>query len=579
MKLQKLFAVIMLLFTIISLTACNRDKVELVVCVGSNPDTVDPALNSAVNGATLIIHAFSGLTGYKQNSEGVLEIVPDCAVALPEPKHLSDGKVEYEFTLKSDLKWSDGTALDAHDFEYSWKRAASSELGADYSYLFDIIDGYGTDNLNVKASTDGKKFTVVLKNYVSYFFELCAFPTFMPVKKEVVEANPDGWATKPKTYVGNGPYKMVKWVENSKIVYEKNPYYHNADEVKINDIEFALSDNAGTLLANYKRGTFLFIDIVPNEEIPALRRDYPNEFVVTGQLGTYYICFNVADDTLFGDIVTDEVDKAKVRKALSLLLDRDHIATRIGQAGQIPANSYVPIGLTEPDGVTEFVEKNGPNRNGSGYFSVDKDDYADNCAEAVRLLKEVGYEYDETRKKFTNFPSFTYLTNPDAPHPAIAAYVKEVFEQYGIIMNIEMQEFGTFLNTRKNGDYVLARNGWLADFNDPISFLDMWTSYSGNNDCQLGKGSHANVAIYGENNNQTWAEVYDPIIEQVKSSTNQEERFELMHRAEDLIMSTGAICPIYYYTDLFMVSPKLEGFFTSPLGYKFFMYATVNQDK
>ncbi|MGB4332309.1 MAG: peptide ABC transporter substrate-binding protein, partial [Bacilli bacterium] len=136
-------------------------------------------------------------------------------------------------------------------------------------------------------------------------------------------------------------------------------------------------------------------------------------------------------------------------------------------------------------------------------------------------------------------------------------------------------EWNTFLETRKEGNYSVARNGWLADYNDPITFLDMWTSDSGNNDCQFGKGAHASVAIYGENKDKTWAETYDVIIGQVKSLTDQEQRFALMHEAEDLLMETGAICPIYFYTDLYMISPKLKGFFASPLGYKFFMYAEL----
>jgi len=577
---KKAIVTVLFLASLFVLTACGKSA-ELVVCVGPNPDTIDPALNSAVDGATMIIHAFSGLVGYQQDDDGALVLVPDNATELPTPTTLSDGKVQYVFTLKDDLKWSDGTPYDAHDFEYSWKRAASQALGADYGYMFDVIDGYGTsnpDDLNVTASADGSTLTVVLNVDVPYFMELAAFPTYMPVKKEVVEADPDGWATSPKTYVSNGPYTMKKWTVGSKIVFDKNPNYHNADAVTIKNIEFALSDDDGAILANYKNGTYLLIDNVPNDEIAALKVDYPEEFVIAGQLGTYYVNFNVDDDTLYGDIVTDEVDKAKVRKALGLLLDRNHIAENIGQAGQQPANSYVPIGLTEPDGITEFVENNGVDGDGSGYYSVAAADYADNCDEAVALLREVGYAYDEATEKFTNFPSFEYLTNAGTGHEAVATYMSQAYADYGITMTIETQEWGTFLDTRKSGSYVVARNGWLADYNDPISFLDMWLSTSGNNDSQFGKGSHADVAIYGEDGDKTWAETYDVLINDIKTTSDQSVRYAKMHEAEDLIMSTGAIAPLYYYTDLYMISPKVDGFFTSPLGYKFFMYATVNAE-
>ena len=529
----------------------------------------------AVDGATLIIHAFSGLVGYQQNEDGGLELVPDCATSLPTPTTLTGGKVQYVFTLKDDLKWSDGTTLNAKDFEYSWKRAASADLGADYNYMFDVIDGFGTedkDDLNVTASADGKTLTVVLNNAVPYFFELCAFPTYMPVKQSVVEADPEGWATKPKSYVGNGPFKMVNWVANSKIVFEKNENYHNAEAVKLNGIEFALSDDDGAILANYKNGTFKLVDSVPNQEIAALKVDYPNEFVIAGQLGTYYTIFNVNDTTIYGTVATTEEERVKVRKALSLLIDRNYIAESIGQAGQQPANSYVPIGLTEPDGLTEFVANNGPLGDGAGWYSVAKTEYVNNCAEAVALLKEVGYTFNETTKKFTDFPTFEYILNTSTGHLAIATYLQTAFANYGITMEIEQIEWGTFLNTRKEGDYTFARNGWLADYNDPISFLDMWTTNSGNNDAQFGRDAHATVAVYGETGDKTWAQTYDVLIAAVKSSSDQEERFAKMHEAEDLLMSTGAIVPIYYYTDLYMISPDLEGFFASPLGYKFFMY-------
>ena len=152
-------------------------------------------------------------------------------------------------------------------------------------------------------------------------------------------------------------------------------------------------------------------------------------------------------------------------------------------------------------------------------------------------------------------------------------------------MNLVNQEWNTFLNTRKNGDYSIARNGWLADFNDPISFLDMWVTASGNNDVQYGKGEHANVALYNLDltdlgydvkvENGTWAETYDVIISLIKGCTDTETRYKLMHRAEDLLMSTGCIVPLYFYTDIFMLDDSVEGFFSNPMGYKYFMHCTI----
>ena len=232
------------------------------------------------------------------------------------------------------------------------------------------------------------------------------------------------------------------------------------------------------------------------------------------------------------------------------------------------------MGLTEPDG-TEFIANNGPDRDGKGYYSVAAEDYNANCAEAMKLFADVAAssgKFTVADNKLSGFPTLTYITNEGTGHEAIAAYLQAVWGTYGITINVETQEWATFLNTRKNGDYSVARNGWLGDYNDPISFIDMWITSSGNNDSQFGKGDHANYAGY---DGKTWADSYDAVIAQVKSSKDPAERFKLMHEAEDILMETGAICPIYYYTDIFMCSEKIDGFFASPLGHKFFMYASV----
>jgi len=565
----------------------------MTVALAAYPDTIDPALNSAVDGATYIIHAFSGLVGYKQKADGTLELYADAAKELPKAEATADGKVQYVFQLKDGLKWSDGSDLTAKDFEYAWNRAADPATAADYGYMFEVVDGYAdvtaTDDagnrtkpdakLNVKASEDGKSLTVVLPVDVPYFFELCAFPTYMPVKQDIVEKD-EAWATKAETYVGNGPYKVVEFSQ-SQLVMQKNENYHgDKDAIKTNEIVFAFNDDDTSLLANYQNGSYLFIDTVPNDEIKALQASNPEEFVIAGQLGTYYVSFNV-NDKAFAKF--NEADRAKIRKALSLMIDRNYIVEEIGQAGQVPANGFVPMGLTEPDG-SEYIAHNGVNGDGTGYYNVEADKYAANVEEAKALLKEVAdssklYTVDADGKVSAEFPTLAYLTNVGTGHEAIAVNLQATFAAYGINMTIAKQEWSTFLNTRKNGDYSIARNGWLADYNDPISFLDMWTTVSGNNDSQFGRGEHKDYAGYsykGESG-KTWAQSYDKLISDVKASKDPAERFKLMHEAETVLMSTGAICPIYYYTDIFMNSPKLQGAFSSPLGYKYFMYATATK--
>lgn len=275
--------------------------------------------------------------------------------------------------------------------------------------------------------------------------------------------------------------------------------------------------------------------------------------------------------------------EAEIRSAIALLFDRNYIVEEIGQAGQVPASSFVAMGMTDADG-SQFYMNAGSN-DFTGYYDVSEDAYEDNFTKAIEILSKY-YDYDETTGQFSNFPTLTYLYNTSEGHKAIGEYLAAALSGIGITMNLENQEWNTFLNTRKNGDYGIARNGWLADFNDPISFLDMWVTASGNNDVQFGKGEHASVAIYSLDltdlgydvkvENGTWAETYDVIISLVKGCTDTAVRYELMHRAEDLLMSTGCIVPLYYYTDIYMLDDSVNGFFSNPLGYKYFYKADVN---
>lgn len=579
-------AAAMMLGCMATLSSCGTTDSGMVLNVGAYPDTVDPALNTAVDGGTYVVHVFSGLVGYENDGNGNAVLAPHCATELPKGELLEDGKTAYTFTLRDDLKWSDGTELTAQDFVYAWNRAADPATGADYGYMFEVIDGYADmmemyddegnlvgekKSLNVTASEDGKQLTVILTVDVPYFHELCAFPAYMPVRQDLVEAHGDAWATSAETYIGNGAYKVTEFTQ-TQMVLEKNENYFDADRVVTDKITFAFNSDDASLLTNYQNGSYLFIDSVPNDEIASLQEgEYKDEFFVEGQLGTYYVSFNVNDEAL-AEFTEDE--KAKIRNALSLLIDRNYICEEIGQAGQVPAAGFVAMGLTEPDGA-EFISKNGPNGDGAGYYSVAKEDYQANCEAAVKLLEEVAAssgKFTMADGKVSGFPTLTYVTNDGSGHEAIATYLQQVWGNYGFEIKVEVQEWNTFLNTRKDGGYSVARNGWLGDYNDPISFLDMWISESGNNDSQLGKGDHAAFAGY---NGLTWADSYDAIIASIKTETDPAKRFELMHDAEDILMETGAICPIYYYTDIFMCSSSIQNFFSSPLGFKYFMYSSV----
>ena len=586
-----------------ALTACESTPggsssadSSINVCIGSEPDTIDPALNSAVDGATLLVHLYSGLSKWEMNDSGVLEIVPDAAVELPEGVENADGTITYTYTLRDGLKWSDGQDLKASDFVYAWNRAASAELAADYGYMFEVVDGYnevadvnedGTPanpdaKLNVQAPDD-KTIVVTLYNPVSYWNELLAFPTYFPVREDVVSN--EAWATDPSTYVCNGPYKMASWEHNSLITLEKNDSFVDADQITMNTINFYLSDDQNNMLTNFKNGDWQLIDDIPTNEIASVKSEFNDQFVIAGQLGTYYVCWNVNEDILpaGSPYADDENAKAEIRRAVGLLFDRNYIVNDVAQGGELPASSFVSMGLTDADG-SQFYKNVGVSSDFDGYYNVSADAYTDNFNEAVEILKKY-YTYDETSGKFTDFPVLTYIYNTSEGHKAIGEYLQNAMAGIGITMNLENQEWATFLNTRKDGAYSIARNGWLADYNDPICFLDMWTTDSGNNDVQFGRGDHADDAVYSIDltpygfdtkvENGTWAETYDVLISSIKSCTDNDNRYKMMHEAEDMIMSTGCICPLYFYTDMHLLSDKVDGFFSNPLGYKYFMYTTI----
>ena len=586
--MKKFVALLLVLAMMLSLAACGGSKKAdgnvLPINLSSEPDTLDPALNSAVDGATMIVHLFSGLAKWSVDENGAMGIVADCATELPTAVDNGDGTVTYTYTLREGMTWSDGQAVTAGDFEFAWKRAAAEATGSDYGYMFDVIKGYPND-LAVTAKDD-LTLEVVLANNVAYWHELTAFPTYMPVREDVVSN--EAWATDPSTYICNGVYTMTEWEHDSFITLTKNEKHHDAANVTMPAIKCYMSDDQNTMLTNFKKGDWLFIDDVPTNEMAALKTDYPTEFVIAGQIGTYYVCWNVneeilpASSTLTG--AEAEAAKAEIREALGLLLDRNYIVEEITQAGQVPASSFVPMGMKNADGSEFYETANSTEDDFNGYYNVATEAIEANFNEAVEVLKKY-YTYENG--VFTDFPTLTYLYNTSDAHKAIGEYMQTAFANVGITMQLENQERNTFLNTRKEGDFSIARNGWIADYTDPICFLDMWISTSGNNDCQLGKGAHTDLAMYSIDltpfgldivvENGTWAETYDVLIKEIKACTDVATRIDLMHYAEDMLMATGVIVPLYFYTDLYMLDDSVSGFFSIPLGYKYFMYTTINK--
>ena len=366
-----------------------KDNTSISVSLASEPESIDPALNSTVDGATMISHLFAGLAKWDLDENGNTVLSPDLAEYLPSGETNEDGSITYVYTLRDDLYWSDGKMLTANDFEFAWRRASSSKLAADYAYMFDVIKGYGTkEGIEVHA-TDDKTLTVILKTRTSYWNELLAFPAFMPVREDVVTN--EAWATDAKTYISNGAYVMSDWTHNGCITLTKNERYYDAESITMPKINFFLSDDANNMLTNFKNGSWQLIDTVPTEETKKLMNENPRELIIAGQLGTYYLIWNINVPlvNLGADATKEDTERAnqEIRRALSLLIDRNYIADEIGMAGQVAAASFVPLGMKNPDG-SEFSATAGNSEEYQGYFDVSKAAYKSNVMHALEILRK-----------------------------------------------------------------------------------------------------------------------------------------------------------------------------------------------
>ncbi|MDD3572608.1 MAG: ABC transporter substrate-binding protein, partial [Eubacteriales bacterium] len=273
--------------------ATKGEETTFKLQLASEPDKLDPALNSTVDGATLAANSFGGL--YTYNAEG--KLTPNFATGF----EMSEDGLTYTFTMREGLQWSNGDPLTAKDFEYSWKRAVAGETAADYSYMFNSIAGY-PDNLEVMASEDGTVFTVKLSSPTAYFLDLAAFPTFFAVHQETVEnaagykneagevVSPGAWALEAG-FVSSGAFMLESWTHEESMVYVKNPNYWDAENVKLEKLEFMLSADDVAIFAAYQAGDLDFIDTVPPDQIKGLIGT--EEFHVVDELGTYYGIFNV----------------------------------------------------------------------------------------------------------------------------------------------------------------------------------------------------------------------------------------------------------------------------------------------
>lgn len=511
---------------------------NLSVCIASEPETIDPSLNSAMDAATYILHTFEGLMKFEPASDGTSAEVKE---GQAESYEVSDDGMTYTFHLRDNIKWSDGEDVTANDFVYAWHRLVNPATASDYAAFIncvvnaeDIVAGTkDVSELGVEA-TDDKTFVVHLVAPTTYFISLCANAQLVPLREDIVEGN-DSWTFDPSTYVCNGPYVMTEWNHDESIVMEKNDNYYDKDSITTSKITWKLMSDSNAMLAGYQSGELDMINQVPVDEVKTLLDD--GTLKTLPMLGTYCAVFNTEKAPF---------DDPKVRLAFSLAIDRNYICNNVTQTGEVPATGWVPTGIDNGSGSDFRAE-------GGDYYSVSDSDYEANCQKAKELLAEAGYPDGK------GFPVVEYLYNTSDAHQKIYEALENMWSTVlGVSVTGSNQDWNVFLSTRETGDFQIARHGWIADFNDAMNFLDMFTT----------------SAIDG-NNYARWSNSeYDKLISDATKEADSATRAKMLHQAEDLLMNDAAIAPLYFYVDKCCMKDDISGMYHTPLGYFFFKYCS-----
>ena len=524
-------------------TQTAAGKKILTIQLGPDVESIDPALNSAVDGANYILFAFDNLL--KMDKDG--KVVP----GLAEKYEVSDDQLTWTFHLRDGLKWSDGSALTADDFVYSWQRLVDPNVAAPYAQtVLGMVEGYDDaigrpdadgnttvdpDPTKLKVEAPDEKTLIVhMAKPTPYFDKLAAFVSLSPVKKDVVEANPDGWSIDPKTYISTGPFKLTGWEPGSYLMFEKNENYWDADSIKLDGIKCLLMQDQNATFSAYESGDALMIKDVPTQEITTLKER--SDFHIDPILGTYYLDLNTT---------LDEFKDPKVREALSLALDRKYISETITSGTYTPASGFVSEGVTDWNGTAwqdNITDK-------SAYINIDY--HAGNLAKAKELLKEAGYENG------VGLPEMVYSTNDASYHKKIAEYLQQAWGELGLKVQVNIVEWKSFTPQRRSGNYQIARDGWVMDYNDPSNILELALTGNGNNNAKYSNPE------------------FDALMSKAATEKNPQTRFGYLHQAEDFIMKDTAMVPLLYYNDFYLQSDKITGSWHSPDGFWHFEYADI----
>ena len=515
----------------------------LTIEMGPEVESIDPALNTTNDGANYLTYLFDNLL--RTDKDG--KVVP----SLAQKYEVSDDGLTWTFHLRDGLKWSDGSDFTANDFVYSWQRMVDPDVAAPYAEtVLGMVEGYDEaigkpdekgnqtttpdiTKLRVEAPDD-KTFVVHMSHPTPYFDKLATFAALSPVKKDVVEAKPDGWTLDPKTYISTGPFKLAEWKSGSYLMLEKNENYWNKDAVKLDGIKCLLMQDQNAAFSAYESGDALMIKDIPTQEITTLQKR--PDYRLDPQIGTYFIDLN---NTL------DEFKDAKVRQALSLALDRKYISETITAGTYTPAKGFVPAGVVDWDASAWEDHITDP----SVYINVD--DYQGNLAKAKELLKEAGHENG------AGLPTIVYSTNDQSYHKKIAEYLQQVWGELGVKVEVNIVEWKSFTPQRRSGNYQAARDGWVMDYNDPSNILQLTSTGNGNNSSKYSNPE------------------YDALLEKAANEADPQTRFGYFHQAEEMLMRDMGVTPLLYYNEMYLQSDKIKDSYHTTDGIWHFEYADI----
>lgn len=500
---------------IILFTGCSReDKADLVIANSVEPESLDPAIITGQADARIVNSLF----------EGLVRLDPESATPIPglaERWEISEDEKKYTFFLRKGLRWSDSKRIQASDVERSWLRALDPSTGARYATLMFTIKGAENYHLDVNKSEgvrpafkalDEERFEVQLSRPSSYFLHLLTMPIFAVVPTHAIENDPVRWILSDDVPV-NGAYKLVWWRLNDSIRLQKNPMYWDAGNTHLGLVDFLPISNPSTALNLYLTDQVDVIwdkDLIPSQVVDLLKTR--EDFHQFDYLGTYFLRFNTTHPPL---------DNPLVRKALSLAIDRKRITDRITRAGEIPTLGIVP-----------------PYTLGFNSFPIN----SDQLETPSRLLAQAGYPEGK------DFPTLEYYFNgassgPASNHEKIAVELQAMWKEVlNINVRLKKNEWKVFLDDQQKLNYQISRSSWIGDYNDPNTFLELFTSY--------------------DNNNRTgWNhKPYDSVLFKAHNTLDIQTRKNLYQEADKILKEEWPIAPIYFYkgTHLFN-SSKVSG--------------------